>query len=447
MEYRQISMLGVHLTGARLSPTFGEALSHPAAGNRHEGFRRRRAPGDRLTGVFFFPEFSQNEGGIALSRKLRVLALVLVVLFVVAAAGCGGGGAPAADKKAKLTIAMVNPLTGDAATYGVSHKNGLELALAEINKAGGVKGQQIELLTHDDAGDPKQAAAGAQKFADMKNVLAIAGSCLSSNTLAMVPITDKAKIPHTVVSSSSHKLSGMSKYFFRMAVQDDKVGGLMVDLSQNKFKPKKMALLYLNNDYGKGLLASIDPQVKKYGINLTSAQTYLANDKDYSALLTKVKSEAPDVLLVGSTYTDGGLIVKQAREMGLMMPIVGPTGLYSPKYMEIAGKAVDNTYFLGVFVPTNPDPKVQEFVKKYKDKYGMEPDTFAALAYDQGYVLKEAMEKAAAKGAVTRESLREAMAGSSYKGNTGTVTFDAKGDWVRPYLFVTVKDGKFVVAK
>lgn len=394
----------------------------------------------------FMPGFSQYEGGIALSSKLRVFALVLVVVFVIAAAGCGGG-APAADKKAKLTIAMVNPLTGDAATYGVSHKNGLELALVEINKAGGVKGQEIEMLTHDDAGDPKQAAAGAQKFADMKNVLAIAGSCLSSNTLAMVPITDKAKIPHTAVSSSSSKLSGMSKYFFRMAVQDDKVGGLMVDLSQDKFKPKKVALLYLNNDYGKGLLASIEPQVKKYGVTLTSAQTYLATDKDYSALLTKVKSEVPDVLLVGSTYTDGGLIVKQAREMGLMMPIVGPTGLYSPKYMEIAGKAVANTYFLGVFVPTNPDPKVQEFVKKYKEKYGMEPDTFAALAYDQGYVLKDAMEKAAAKGAVTRESLREALAASSYKGITGTVTFDAKGDWVRPYLFVTVQDGKFVVAK
>ena len=382
-----------------------------------------------------------------MSKNLRVVALILAVVFLVVAAGCGGGGAPAADKKAKITLAMVNPLTGDAATYGVSHKNGLELALAEINKAGGVKGQQIELLTHDDAGDPKQAAAGAQKFADMKSVVAVVGSCLSSNTLAMVPITDKAKLPHTVVSSSSHKLSGMSKYFFRMAVQDDKVGGLMVDLSQGKFKPKKMALLYLNNDYGKGLLLSIEPQAKKHGITLTSAQTYLANDKDYSALLTKVKAEAPDVLLVGSTYTDGGLIVKQAREMGLMMPIVGPTGLYSPKYMEIAGKAVENTYFLGVFVPTNPDPKVQEFVKKYKEKYGMEPDTFAAVAYDQGDVLKDALEKAAAKGAVTRENVREAMAGSSFKGVTGTVTFDAKGDWVRPYLFVTVKDGKFVVAQ
>ena len=380
-----------------------------------------------------------------LFSKLRIVSLILAIVFLIVAAGCGGGGAPAA--KAKLTVAMVNPLSGDAATYGVSHKNGLELAITEINKAGGIKGQEIELITHDDQGDPKQAAAGAQKFADMKNVLAIAGSCLSSNTLAMVPITDKAKLPHTVVSSSTAKLSGMSKYFFRMAVQDDKVGGLMVALAQEKFKPKKIAVLALNNDYGKGLLTSIEPEAKKFNIAITSNQSYLATDKDYSAVLTKIKAESVDVLLVGSTYTDGGLIVKQAREMGLNMPIVGPTGLYSPKYMEIAGKAVENTYFLGVFVPTNPDPKVQEFVKKYKEKYGMEPDTFAALAYDQGYVLKAAMDAAAAKGEVTRESIREAMAASNYKGITGTVTFDAQGDWVRPYLYVTVQDGKFVVAK
>lgn len=379
-----------------------------------------------------------------MSKYTRTMALVLVIVFAVVIAGCGGG-ASTSGGKTPLTIAMVNPLSGDAATYGVSHKNGMELAREEINKAGGVKGQQIEVLYHDDAGDPKQAAAGAQKFADQKNVLAILGSCLSSSTLAMAPITDKAKVVHTVVSSSSHKLSGISPYFFRMAVQDDKVGGLMADLVKEKFKAKKVALLYPNNDYGKGLLSSIETRLKEHGIGLALTQAYLVTDKDYSALLTAVKAQGVDVLMVGSTYTDGGLITKQAREMGLTLPIVGPTGLYSPKYMEIAGKAAEGSVFLGAFVATNPDPAVQAFVKKYKEKYNMEPDTFAALAYDQMYVIAKAMEKAAEKGAVTRESLKEAMAASNFKGITGTVTFDPKGDWVRPYLYVTVKDGKFAV--
>jgi branched-chain amino acid transport system substrate-binding protein len=356
--------------------------------------------------------------------------------------------AQAGAAQGKLTVAMVNPLSGDAATYGVSHKNGLELAFAEVNAAGGVKGQEIELLTHDDAGDPKQAAAGAQKFADQRRVLAIVGSCLSSNTLAMVPITDKAKLPHTAVSSSTPKLSGMSRYFFRMAVQDAQVGILMADLLAQKLKVKRVAILYPNNDYGKGLAAAIEGQLKHHGVGIVSTQAYLATDKDFSALLTGIKGSDADALAVAGTYTDGGLITKQIRGMGFEKPIVGGTGFYSPKFVEIADKAAEGAFFLGAFVATNPDPAVQQFVKKYKEKYGMEPDTFAALAYDQGFVLKAAIEKAAAaKGGITRESVRDAMAASNYKGITGTVTFDDKGDWVRPYLYITVKDGKFEVAR
>jgi branched-chain amino acid transport system substrate-binding protein len=379
-----------------------------------------------------------------MSRWIRVSSLMFAVLAVLLLAG--SGSAQAAEAKGKLTVAMVNPLSGDAATYGVSHKNGLELAFQEINKAGGVKGQEIELVTHDDAGEPKQAAAGAQKFADQKRVLAITGSCLSSNTLAMVPIIDKAKLPQTVVSSSTPKLSGMSRFFFRMSVQDAQVGILMADLLGQKLKAKKVAILYPNNDYGKGLSAAIEAQLKHHGVAVASNQAYLATDKDYSALLTGIKGSDVDALAVAGTYTDGGLITKQMRGMGFTKPIVGGTGFYSPKLVEIAGPAAEGVFLLGPFVTTNPDPAVREFVKKYKEKYGMDPDMFAALAYDQGYVLKAAMAKAAEKG-ITRESVRDAMAVTRYKGITGTVTFDDKGDWVRPYLYITVKDGRFEVAQ
>jgi branched-chain amino acid transport system substrate-binding protein len=378
-------------------------------------------------------------------KQVRVLFLVLAAFLLLATTLSGVAEAQA--RKGKLTVAMVNPLTGDAATYGVSHKNGLEMAFAEINKAGGVKGQEIELVTYDDAGDPKQAAAGAQKFADQKNVLAVTGSCLSSNTLAMIPITDRARLPHTVVSSSTPKLSGRSKYFFRMAVQDAQVGILMADLLRQKLKVKKVAVLYPNNDYGKGLTAAIAGRLKEFGISVVFNEAYLATDKDYSALLTRINAANVDALALAGTYTDSALITKQARAIGFTKPIVGGTGLYSPQFVEIAGKAAEGAYFLGAFVPTNPDPAVQQFVKKYKEKYGVDPDTFAALAYDQGYVLKAAMDKAAEKGAITRESVHNAMAATSYKGITGTVTFDNQGDWVRPYLYITVKDGRFILAR
>ena len=378
-------------------------------------------------------------------QPVRMSFLLLAAILLLTAVFSGVAEAQA--NPGKLTIAMVNPLSGDAATYGVSHKNGLEMAFAEINQAGGVRGQKIELVTYDDAGDPKQAAAGAQKFADQRNILAITGSCLSSNTLAMIPITDRARLPHTVVSSSTPKLSGRSKYFFRMAVQDAQVGILMADLLHQRLKVQKVAVLYPNNDYGKGLAAAIEGRLKQYGVAVPFNEAYLVTDKDYSALLTRINAGNVDALALAGTYTDGALITKQARAIGFTKPIVGGTGLYSPQFVEIAGKAAEGAYFLGAFVPANPDPAVQQFVTKYKQKYGQDPDTFAALGYDQGYVLKAALEKAAAKGAITRENVRDAMAVTHYQGITGTVTFNAQGDWVRPYLYITVKDGKFILAK
>ena len=374
-----------------------------------------------------------------MNRYMRLLAVLMVIVFMIVSAGCGG------EKKSSLVVAMVNPLSGDAATYGLSHKNGFELAREEINKAGGIKGQQIEALFHDDAGDPKQAAAGAQKFADQKDIVAIVGSALSSNTLAMVPITDKAKLPHSVVSSSTPKLSGMSPYFFRMAVQDAQIGILMGDLMAQKLGAKNVAILYPNNDFGKGLAAVVESQLKKQNVNVTSSQAYLVTDRDFSALLTVIKAQNIDALAVCGTYTDGALIVKQASELGLTVPVISGPGFYSPKFIEIAGKAAERAIFLNAFVSSNPDAKVQGFVKKYTEKYGAAPDTFAALGYDQMYVIAKAMEKAAEKGAITRENVREAMAATNYSGVTGTVTFNDKGDWVRPYLYLTVKDGQFVM--
>lgn len=369
-------------------------------------------------------------------------ALAVLTVFALAAAmvsGCSGG------RTSSIKIGMVNPLSGDAATYGTMQKQGMELAFEEINKAGGVKGAKFEMVYFDDAGDPKQSASGAQKFADQKDVVAIVGSSLSSCTLAMVPIIDKAKLPELVVSSSSPKLSGISPYFFRMAVQDAQVGILMAEALYNAVGAKKIAVLYPNNDYGKGLSEAVQKRFKELGGEVLGMTTYLTTDKDFSAILTQVKSLNPDAIAFCGTYTDGALIAKQSREMGITVPFVAGTGPNSPKFIEIAGPAAEGWVLLGVFVPTNPDPKVQEFVKKFKDKYGILPDHFAALAYDAAYVLYEAAKKAADKGGITRENMRNALAETNYKGLTGTVTFNKDGDWVRPYLYITVKNGQFVL--
>jgi branched-chain amino acid transport system substrate-binding protein len=363
-------------------------------------------------------------------------ALCLVaVLVVVSGAGCGGG------KEKTIKIGMVNPLSGNAATYGVSTKNGMELAMEEINKAGGVEGRKFELVFEDDAGDPKQAAAATQKLVDRPDILLIQGSALSSSTLAMAPIIERARIPHMVVSSSTPKLRGINPYFLRMAVQDDQVGTQIGEVITKKLALKRVAIMYPNNDYGKGLSAATSLSVKANGGEVVAMLPYLPTDPDFSALITQVKAQNPDALALCGTYTDSGLITKQAREAGLNVPIVGGTGLFSPKYIEIAGRAAEGVILMAVFFPGNPDPRVQEFVKKYQAKYGMLPDQFAALAYDQMYVIAQAVKKVGKN--LTRESLLKALKETRYSGVTGEVTFDEKGDWVRPYLTLTVKDGKF----
>ncbi|MDR3119758.1 MAG: ABC transporter substrate-binding protein [Clostridiales bacterium] len=370
--------------------------------------------------------------------KLASLAMACLVA-ATAVAGCSGGSD-------KIKIGLVAPLTGDSGVMGESQRRGYEMAMGEINAAGGVNGKTLELLTYDDQGDPQKAASGAQKFADDKSVLAIGGSCNSSSTLAMIPIIDAGKLPDLVVSSSSAALTGASEYFFRMSVQDAAVGPLMADALLGMGK-KNVVVLYPNNDYGKGLNESISARMTEQGGQILSSLTYQATDQDFTAQLTTVRNLFPDAIALAGTPTDSGLLIKQIRQMGIQVPLIGGTGLYNAKTIEICGDASEDLIVIGVYVASNPDPKVRELVDKYVAKYNQEPDGFAALAYDQMYVIAEAAKSAMSEGggAVTRETLAAALKKTAYDGVTGDVSFNEVNDWVRPYLTLTVKDGSFVM--
>ncbi|MDR0839601.1 MAG: ABC transporter substrate-binding protein [Oscillospiraceae bacterium] len=374
-------------------------------------------------------------------KKTKIISLIMACTLAAALlAGCGKGGSD------KLKIGLVAPLTGDNGVMGESQRRGYEMAMEEINASGGVGGKTLELVTYDDQGDPQKAASGAQKFADDKSVLAIGGSCNSSSTLAMIPIIDGGKLPDLVVSSSSAALTGSSEYFFRMSVQDAAVGPLMAD-ALTKMGKKSIVVLYPNNDYGKGLNESIVAQMLANGGDVLDSLTYLATDQDFTAQLTTVKNLDPDAIALAGTPTDSGLLIKQIRQLGIDVPLIGGTGLYNAKTIEICGDAAEDIIVIGVYVASNPDPKVQELVGKYVAKYKQEPDGFAALAYDQMYVIAQAAEKAMAAngGNITRETLAAALKTTAYDGVTGSVTFNEVNDWVRPYLTLTVKNGAFVM--
>lgn len=366
------------------------------------------------------------------------------------AAASADGGSAAADVTAAvdtIKFGLVAPLSGDNGAYGTKQEKGYELALEEINAAGGVLGAKLELETYDDGGDASTAANGAQKFADDDSIMAIGGSCLTSCTAAMLPITGDAEMAQLVVSSSAKSLTGISDYFFRMAVQDAAVGPQIAN-QFTKMGKTKAVTLYCNNDYGSGLKDSFNAQFEANGGQILNSIPYQATDQDFAAILTTVKSLDPDCIALCGTTTDGALIIKQARQMGIEAEIMGQPGLYSQNVIDIAGDASEGLLCSGVFVADGADEKGQEFVTKYGEKYNGEvPDGFAALAYDQMYVLADAAERAmeANDGELTRQTLADALKETNYEGVTGTVNFDENGDWVRDYLTLTVKDGKYVL--
>lgn len=372
-----------------------------------------------------------------------------------AAAGAGETEAGSEEASADVTaaadsvkIGLVTPLSGDNATYGVKQENGYKLAMDEINAAGGVYGAQLVLESYDDGGDAANAASGTQKFVDDPDTMVLGGSCLTSCTAAMLPITGDAGLAQMVVSSSAKSLTGISDYFFRMAVQDAAVGPQIANQFTNMGDTKAVAL-FPNNDFGIGLKDSFCEQFAANGGEVLETIPYQATDQDFAAILTTVKSLNPDCIALCGTTTDGALIIKQARQMGIEAHVMGQPGLYNQNVIDIAGEAAEGLLACGVFVATNPDEKVQEFVAKYEAKYNETPDGFAALAYDQMYVIADAAGRAMAAndGELTRETMIEALKATNYEGVTGTVNFDENGDWVRDYLTLQVTNGVYDLYK
>ena len=354
------------------------------------------------------------------------------------------GSVQAADSE--IHIGLVNPLSGDNALYGVDQQRAMTMAFEEINAAGGVNGAKLVLVEYDDQSDPQNTARGAQKTADDESIVAMVGSSLTSCTLALVPIIDDAGLVDCVVSSSSPSLAKASDYFFRMAVQDAQVGPQMAKAILNKGY-KNILVLYSNNDYGKNLGGNLVTYAKENGGNIVDEIEYNAADQDFSAIVTKVKSAGAEAIAICGTVTDSSLLISQMDQQGVDAYIIGATSLYNTHALEIAGDALEGVGCVSVYISTNPDEKVQEFVKKYNEKFNETPDAFAAMGYDMAYVLAAAADKAmqANNGEVDREGMKTGMEQTDYEGVTGHVVFTEDNEWERDYLTLIVKDGEFIL--
>ncbi|MGA2081861.1 MAG: ABC transporter substrate-binding protein [Holophaga sp.] len=352
-------------------------------------------------------------------------------------------GFVACDKGSKeVKIGGVGPVTGEAATFGASTKNGMEMAIGEWNAKGGVIGKQIKLAFADDKGDPAEAATVFTKLIEQDKACAIVGTVMSKCSLAGAPICQNAKIPMISTSSTNPKVTQVGDYIFRVCFIDPFQGTVGAKFAFEDLKAKKAACLFdVGNDYTKGLSEFFKAKFTALGGEVVGYEGHATGTTDFKAQLTKLLAAKPDVLYVSDYYNDVALIAKQARELGFKGPLLGGDGWDSPKLVEVGGQAVEGCFFTNHYSQDGTDPMVQTFVKTYQAKYSAVPDALAALGYDAMNVMLDSIQRA---GATDGEKVRDAMKATDLKTVTGQVKFDQDRNPVKSAVIIEIKGGKQV---
>lgn len=346
-----------------------------------------------------------------------------------------------------IKVGLNYELSGNVATYGQSLSSGIELAIEEINKNGGVLGKQIEVVKVDNKSDNSEAANVSTRLATRDKVVAILGPATSGNTKAASPAAMQNKVPLISASATADDVTvdangKVREYIFKTCFSDSFQGVTMANFAFKDLKLKNAAILLDNtSDYSKGLTNNFKETYAALGGNILTEEAYQAKDTDYKAVLTKIKATNPEVLYVPGYYEEVGLIVRQARELGLNVPVLGADGYDSPKLTEIAGaEALNKVYYTNHYSSMDNAPDVVKFKTAFTAKYGKEADAFNALGYDLGYFFADAVARA---GAADSVKVKDALATTKdFKGITGTLSIDENHNPVKAVTILEVKNGQ-----
>jgi len=362
-------------------------------------------------------------------------------------AGCSSQSSSSSSSDSKtIKIGANLELSGGVASYGQSLAEGLDLGIKEINKKG-INGSKLQLIKVDNKSDAAEATNAAIKLVSQDKVAAIVGSATSTNTKAQIQVATDNKVPIITPSGTAEDITAsngkVNDYVFRTCFIDPFQGTVAANFAAKDLKVKNAAILIDSaSDYSKGLSAAFKVQFKKNGGKIISEEAYVAKDTDFHATLTRIKAANPDFIYLPGYYEEAGLIVKQARELGLNVPVIGGDGWDSPKLFELAGnQALNNTYSTNHYSSQDKDPKVQDFVKAFKAaNNGKSPDTFNALGYDTAYLLADAIKRA---GSADPQKIQKALAETSdLKLVTGNLKLDKNHNPIKSAVILEYKDGQ-----
>lgn len=375
------------------------------------------------------------------------LVLGIMMLFVaVCSAGSLDGNRDSNEiENSTIKIGGNLELSGNVASFGHEALRGAGLAVKEINHSGGVLGRQIEFVVMDNASQATESANAALALISQQKVVAIIGAVASSNTLGYIPVAEESRIPIISPTATNPKVtvSGgeVRKYVFRSSFVDPHQGRIMGNFAMDSLGAKRTAVIVdYSSDYSKGVAMIFKDTVLAKGGEMVAEETYLLRDQDFSRQLERVRDANPDVIFIPGYYQEVGPIIRQAREMGIMVPILGGDGWDSPKLVEYAGaEALNNTYFANHYSSQDPSAMVKKFNEAYKKEYYTEPEAISALSYDTVMILVAAIKKA---NSTEPEKIRDALETIQIEGVTGQISFDAFHNPVKPGVVIAMVNGK-----
>lgn len=327
-----------------------------------------------------------------------------------------------------LKVGAVFPMSGPHSTYGEESLNGMEMAMEDLKKKDPELAGKIQVVREDEKSNPIDAATAVKKILSVDKVDIVFGTVASSNTLSMTSAVLEAKKPLVTPASTNPEVTKKGESIFRTCFIDPFQGAVLANFAISNLGKKRAAILLDHkSDYSKGLAQFFEEAFKAAGGTIVATESYEAGKKDFKTQLTKIRGKKPEVLLVPGYYQEVGLIMKQAKQMGFTVPMLGGDGWDSPTLFELAGAdAVKDHYFSSHFAPDDTDPAVQAFVKEYTAKYKKAPGAMAALGYDGLLVIADAYKRA---GSADAAKLTQALASTSgFKGVTGVININKQRD-------------------
>jgi len=377
---------------------------------------------------------------VFLHRTLSIVSLTLLALWLVASLGaCKQRGKNPGDPDAMPVIGAFLSLTGPMATFGITSERGARMAVDEINKSGGIKGKPLSLVVLDDQGKADEAGNAVARLIDVSGAQAVMGEVASTLSLVGGRIAQRRGVPMVSPSSTNPSVTQVGDYVFRVCFLDPFQGFVMAKFARQNLKLSRVAIFRdVRNDYSIGLADAFRKSFVQMGGSIAGEESYSAGDSEFSAQLTKLKGQNPEALYVPGYYTDVGAIARQARRLGLTVPMMGGDGWESAELRSIGGKDIVGSYYSNHFAHDNPTPSAQRFIDRYQALYHESAPALASLGYDATMVIADAMRRA---DSLDPKAIRDALANTKgFAAASGNLTLDEHRNPVKPAVVVRVTE-------